>query len=124
PGPQRDNSILETLVVPEVAPAQGQRPAITALAFSPDGRQLAVGTYGRVEIRNATGRRVRREITELPGKINAVNFSPDGRQVVIATGITGLRGVARIHEVRRGELVREFAGHRDVLYDAEFSPDG
>lgn len=124
PGPQRDNSILETLVVPEVAPAQGQRPAITALAFSSDGRQLAVGTYGRVEIRNATGRRVRREITERPGKINAVNFSPDGRQVVIATGIAGLRGVARIHDVRRGELVREFAGHRDVLYDAEFSPDG
>jgi hypothetical protein len=123
-GPQRDDSILETLVVPEVAPAQGQRPAITALAFSPDGRQLAVGVYGRVEIRNATGRRVRRAITELPGKVNAVNFSPDGRQIVIATGITGLRGVARIHEVRSGKLVREFAGHRDVLYDAEFSPDG
>lgn len=123
-GPQRDDSILETLVVPEVPGAQGQQPAITALAFSPDGHQLAVGSYGRVEIRNASGRRVRRAITELPGKVNAVNFSPDGRQIAIATGITGLRGVARIHDVRRGELVREFTGHRDVLYDAEFSPDG
>ncbi len=123
-GPQRDESILETLVVPEVPGAKGRQPAITALVFSTDGRQLAVGSYGRVEIRNASGRRVRQAITELPGKVNAVSFSPDGRQIVVATGITGLRGVARMHEVRSGKLVREFAGHRDVLYDAEFSPDG
>ncbi len=123
-GPARDDSILETLVVPEIAGAKGQKPAVTALAFSPDGKQLAVGSYGRVELRDAAGRRVRREIAGLPGKVNAMNFSPDGKQVVAATGINGLRGVAQLVDVRRGKLVREFAGHRDVLYDAEFSPDG
>ena len=123
-GPTRDDSILETLVVPEIAGAKGQRPAITALAYSPDGKQLAVGSYGRIELRDAAGRRVRREITGLPGKVNAVNFSPDGKLVVAGTGINGLRGVAQLFDVRRGKLVREFAGHRDVLYDAEFSPDG
>ena len=33
-------------------------------------------------------------------------------------------GVAAIWNVADGALIREFAGHRDILYDAELSPDG
>ncbi len=123
-GPVKDESILETLVVPEVAAPVVQHPAITALAVSPDGKQFAVGSYGRVEIRSEPAGPARLVIKDLPGKVNAVNFSPDGQKVVVATGIAGLRGVARVYDLKNGELVREFAGHHDSLQDAEFSPDG
>lgn len=123
-GPKRDESILETLVVPEFAGASAQKPAITALALSPDGKKVAVAGYRSVEIRDGAGSRVLRRIGDLPGKVNAVHFSPDGKTLVAATGITGLRGVAQIRDMRTGRLLREFSGHHDALLDAEFSPDG
>ncbi len=122
-GPARDESILQTLVVPQIKSAAG-KPPLTALAISPDGKQMAVGTHGRIEIRDANGKRVQREINGLPGKVNTLNFSPDGSRIVAATGVTGLRGVAQIWDVAKGTLLREFGGHGDTLYDAEFSPDG
>ncbi|MEZ5303899.1 MAG: WD40 repeat domain-containing protein [Verrucomicrobiales bacterium] len=56
--------------------------------------------------------------------MNAIHFSPDGSRLLAATGIAGLRGVAFLFDAASGEKVGEFGGHRDVLYDAEFSPDG
>ena len=123
-GPKRDDSILETLVVPKVGHASKQRPAVTSLALSPDGHSMAVAHYGAIELKSASGLRVIRKISGLPGKVNAIHYSPDGKTLVVATGITGLRGVAQIYEVSTGKLVREFAGHHDTLQDAEFSPDG
>ncbi|MEM9018400.1 MAG: WD40 repeat domain-containing protein, partial [Verrucomicrobiota bacterium] len=45
---------------------------------------------------------------------------------VAATGITGLKGEAILWDLKSGKEVRRFGGetHRDILFDAEFSPDG
>src|SRR6202021_2223182 len=48
----------------------------------------------------------------------------DGTRLVTASGVVGLGGVAAIWNVRDGSLIRRFAGHRDLLFDAELSPDG
>lgn len=122
-GPARDDSILKTLTVPSLPPSTRPR-AVTAAAFSPDGKWLALGQHGTVEIRDAASNAVRNTIPGLPGKVTAVRFSADGRTLVLAGGITGLTGVAQIRDAASGALVREFAGHSDLLYDAEFSPDG
>ncbi len=124
PGPKEDRSILEQMVVPHVAPATRQPAPVTALAYAPDGRQVAVATSGRVEIRGAVGGRARQKLAGLPGKVNAVHFSPDGRLLVTAGGIPGLSGVALLWHSANGQRVREFGEHRDSLFDAEFSPDG
>ena len=124
PAPKQDVSILESLVVPEIKSAPGLRQPLTATAWSPDGRQLAVAQANRIELRGSPQSKVRRVFDGLPGKVNAVHFSPDSRQFVAASGITGLSGVAWLWEVATGRKLREFGGHRDILYDAEFSPDG
>ena len=59
-----------------------------------------------------------------PGRVNALEFSPDGNLLVAASGVTGLNGVAILWDVDSGAKVREFGGHRDILYDAAFAPDG
>ncbi len=123
-GPKQDDSILETLAVPAYSHPSKQKPAVTALALSPDGRKLAVAHYAAIELRNSSGTRVLRKIVGLPGKVNSLHFSPDGTRLVAATGITGLRGVAQLYDAKTGTLIREFAGHHDALQDAEFSPDG
>ena len=60
------------------------------------------------------------------GKINALHFSADGSLLVAATGISGLKGEAVVFEAKSGRTVRSLGGgvHRDILFDAEFSPDG
>lgn len=109
------------LVTPKL-PAAKVSGAVTAIAMSPQGTLLAVGQFGKVELR-AIGGPVA-TLGDLPGKVNAVHFSADGQRLVIASGVTGLNGVASIWNVVDRKLLREFSGHRDILYDAELSPDG
>jgi len=124
PGPQRDESLLKNLVVPEVAIGRGVARPWTAVEYSPDGKILALGTAGRVEFRNASGRRIQRVIDGIPGKVNAVHFSADGATLVVAAGITGLDGVAELYSVATAQKLVRFEGHRDAVQDAELSPDG
>jgi hypothetical protein len=125
PGPAKDASILETLAVPTLAAYGGTKP-VTALALSPDGTRLAVARGRAVEIMAVADDvpgKVIATMPDLPGNVVAVHFSRDGSRLVIAGGITGLRGVAEIRDAATGKLVRSFAGHRDLVYDAELSPD-
>ncbi len=124
PGPQRDESLLKNLVVPEVAVGRGVARPWTAVEYSPDGKILALGTAGRVEFRNASGRRIQRVIDGIPGKVNALHFSADGATLVVAAGITGIDGVAELYSVATGQKLVRFEGHRDAVQDAELSPDG
>ncbi len=123
PGPERDESILRTLTVPEFTPATSGLP-VTAACVSPDGRTLVVAQGGRLEWRDAVYGQAVRRTDGLPGKVNALHFSPGGTQLVVAGGIPGLRGVAQLRDAATGAVVRSFEGHADVLSDAELSPDG
>lgn len=122
PGPVRDVSILQSLTVPQIAAAAGDKP-VTAAAYAADGR-LALAVAGAVSVVDFESGKPPATMTGLPGKVNAVHFTADGAQVVIACGITGLTGVAQLRDAATGALVREFGGHADVLYAAELSPDG
>jgi WD40 repeat protein len=120
-GPAVDASILRALVVPALPPHAGAKP-VTAAAEAADGSRLAVARGRIVDIFDAAGTRIR-TIEDVPGTATAVHFSRDGQRLVIAGGIAGLMGVAEIRDAATGQLVRSFGGHRDLLYDAELSPD-
>lgn len=127
-GPEEDQSLLNHLVVPELPPAEGKMAPITAVALTmveqgDQGPLRALGRYGTIEVVHEDGTLVRR-IDGLPGKVNALQFTPDGTGLLAASGVTGLKGVAQLWDWRAGRLEAEYGGHRDVLYDAEVSPDG
>lgn len=116
--PKRDVSILSTLTVPNLPPAEEAPKPVTALAVSPDGKRLAHGSYGAVSIDKKTFSLSPR------GKVNDLAFSPDGKLLLAATGTAGLRGAAVLLDVGSGKVLRVFSeGHRDLLYAAAFSPD-
>lgn len=126
-GPVKDVSILEKLVVPALPPSRAPRP-VTALGVSPDGGRLAVARGRTVEIvplrDGRPAERPTATFSGLPGPVAAVHFTPDGKGIVVASGVTGLNGVAEIRDAATGAVVRSFGGHRDLVYDAEMSPDG
>jgi len=123
--PVTDVSLLESLVVPKLPPHVGAMP-VTAAALAPDGSRVAVlrGRGLSVVPLASLGAGQPSLGVDLPWRANAVHFSREGTSFVVAGGVAGLSGVAELRETATGGLIRAFGGHRDVLYDAEISPDG
>lgn len=119
-----------TLITPKVESHAGKSP-ITAVDAAPQESLLAVAQYEHVVLlplpadgQAPANLEQGKAIGRFPGKVTAVHFSPDGARLVTASGVTGLGGQAAIWNIADGALVRKFDGHRDILYDAELSPDG
>jgi len=128
-GPDGAEPSRLTLMVPKVASRATIRPVV-AMDASRDGRWTAVARDDGVTLYEGNGdpvtrgERPGRPIGTYPGKVTAVHFSADGSRLVTASGVAGLGGAAAVWDVASGSLVRSFEGHRDLLYDAELSPDG
>lgn len=117
------------LIVPHIESRTDVRP-VSAVAWSRDGKSIAVARYGEVAIHAVdsaapTGLgEIVHTISGFPGKVTAVHFTADGAQLVTASGVAGQVGRAAIWNATDGSLICEFTGHRDILYDAELSPAG
>ena len=114
-----------TLVTPKLPPAECCNP-ITAAAYSPDGQQFALATYGLVQIRKPDLRTLQNGFTGHAGKINDLTFSNDGKLLLAAGGVTGLIGEVKIwNPLARGAsaLTGTIRGHRDAILAVAISPD-
>ena len=103
----------------ELTPLRNAYAAVTALAFSPDGKYLVSGGYhGTIQQWDlATGKQSRRR--QHKAAIVAIRFSPDGRLMVTA----GSDRLARVWETSSGkEVVR--LKHRAAITTVEFTPKG
>lgn len=76
---------------------------VTAVAFSPDGNTVALGTTGLVKVYARDGRKLF-ELSGHPGPVYAVQFKPDGS--TIATG--GSDGAVRLFDAKTGNLIKQF----------------
>ncbi len=125
-GPSGQEPDRLALVVPKI-PSHAKIRPVTAIDATHDGKWLAVargnevGLYGQHYNRSLPPERT---LGRFPGEVTALHFTRDGQRLVTASGVAGLGGVAAIWNVALGSLVRSFEGHRDILYDAELSPDG
>lgn len=111
-----------------VARRDGQAERVYRIAYSPDGKWLAVasgdpGIYGvarlfRVE---AGGKLIpARDLVETQDVVFAVAFSPDSKRVAAASADRAVRVV----EVETAKQVFQVEDHADWVLDVAFSPDG
>ena len=97
---------------------------ITALAFRPDGRILAVGSYGKVVLWDFDKLVPKHILTNVLGAVNDLKFSPDGALLAVAGGQPSARGEIRLFNPETGQMVAHLGGHHDVVYSVSFSRDG
>src|SRR5437899_387663 len=139
-------SAPQPAILPAIRPTVPVRGAVSAVAFSPDGRLLAVGGYRQVRLLDASNgstdqgqeRRAAKSAGSHPsslvphpfvlgpaaGPITSLAFSPNGRLLAAAGGAPGQFGEIQLWDVAQRRLVRTLRGHRDAVYGVAFSPDG
>ena len=111
------------LLVPGVATAAP--PAVTAIAYSPNGEYLALGLPSEARLFDSSGEWIGPPITA-PGRVTALAFHPIQRWIAIAHGDAGKSGLITLHPIggSSSEPRSAIEAHRDAIYALAFSPDG
>ncbi len=116
---------------PTLLPAAHRLPArrniptpVTALAFSPDGKTLAVGTYQEVQIWDVATRKRSRIWSGHADSVHALVFSKDGKRLLAGGGTPGFSGEIRLLDLTSGREVYSVGEHTDAVYALALSPDG
>ena len=100
-----------------------QPPVINALAFSPDGKRLAVSGNREILVHSLDGATPPQRLPGLSDRILSLVFSKDGSLLVAAGGTASLFGEVQIWDVAAGKLKRSLTLTGDTVFGASISPD-
>lgn len=108
----------------ENPPVYTVAPGVISMAYSPDGKQIAVAGFHEVLIHKADGSGLSQRLIGLSERIQSVAFSPDGTQLAVAGGLPGRMGEIQIWDLAKTELKLSKIVGFDTAYGVSWSPDG
>ena len=97
---------------------------VLSLAFSPDGRRLAVGGYHEVTIWDASSGRLLRRLARLPQRVHALSWTRSSDQLLVGGGSPGEYGEVSLVDAKTGQRERVFGTFEDLVLAATLSGDG
>ena len=128
PSRDRETRLIATSTTPLASRLTGPTGLVSSVAFSPDGRTLAAGSYDdRVWLWNLTDParpiRLGQPLTGPTGVVFSVAFSPDGRILAAGSDDTVWRWDVT-DPARPIRLGQPLTGPTDHVSSVAFSPDG
>jgi WD40 repeat protein len=108
----------------ERPPVYHQPPVISALAFSPDGKMLAVSGYRELLLHKSDGSGLVSRLVGMSERVNSIAYSPDGAVIVAAGGTPARFGEVQMWDAASGKLKRSVTTTSDTVFGASISPDG
>jgi WD40 repeat protein len=114
------------LVGPDGKPVKAAHLSLVeSLAFSPDGKYLASGSFQEVIIWDAQTGIIRHRLTGFAERVVALAFSAKGNLLACGGGAASEDGELKVFDAAAGKLIVEVKNaHSDTVYGVCFSPDG
>ncbi|MGC4046547.1 MAG: PA14 domain-containing protein [Armatimonas sp.] len=105
-------------------PAPPPKPAVPspawAVAFSPNGQTLAVGSYKKVLFFKLDSGEKIAEWSVADDAVRALAYSPDGKWLAVGAGVPGGKGVVKLCDAANGNVLRTLQAHEDTVESVAF----
>jgi len=96
---------------------------VLAVAFSPDGRELATGGYHEVLIWSTGSGELLRRIGKVPARVASLEYSSDGGRILVGGGAPGEYGQVLVIDPRGRTPARVVHSTDDLVSSVSLSPD-
>ncbi|MCI0462591.1 MAG: NB-ARC domain protein [Gemmataceae bacterium] len=98
---------------------------VESMAFSPDGKFLATGSFQTVSLWDVQTGKLRHKLDGFAHNVVAITFSPDSKLLATGGGAPTEDGEVKVFAVGDWQQVMNIKnGHSDTVYGVSFSPDG
>jgi WD40 repeat protein len=111
---------------PDKKPVQAAHLSLVeALAYSPDGKYLASGSFQEVGVWDVQTGQLVHKLSGLAHNVVALAFSPNSKLLATGGGVPSEDGELKVFEAGSWNLVTNVKnGHSDTVYGVSFNPDG
>jgi mono/diheme cytochrome c family protein len=122
-GASDDTPSMKDPIDSDHPPVYRQPPVITAMAYAPDGKTIAVSGYRETLLWASDGSMLQGRLVGQAEKILSLVYSPDGKLLVAAGGTPALFGEIQFWDPGTRTLISAPRNSYDTVFGASLSPD-